>query len=188
MKSPEIKSVALNQIPAKGLEIALSNDEEWVRVIFKNIFTDHTVEPKSIQGKINLMKYDADVTCTGQIKFTHHPLCAHCGNELTQNETVDFNAHFTPLYSSKEERKKRQNDAEELEVTKDDVDFCFYEKDQIDLNDILNDEIVLHMPYNYYCQDKSNCHLTIQNYTDILEKSDVDPRWTKLKNLKLNKH
>lgn len=188
MKSTALKSVTLNQIPAKGLEVALSNDEEWVRIIFKNIFTDHEVEPKSIQGKINLMKYDTDVTCTGHIEFTHHPLCAHCGNELTQNEAVDFNAHFTPLYSSKEDRKKHQSDAEELEVTKDDLDFCFYEKDQIILNDILNDEVTLHMPYNYYCQDKSQCKLTIQNDMDISSEPAVDPRWAKLKNLKLNKH
>lgn len=187
MKTIISKKVHLNQIPAKGLEISISADESWVKEIFENIFTDHAVDDQSIHGKMNLTKYETDVSCNGHIEFTHHPLCARCGNDLTQNEKIDFTAHFTPLFTSSEDRKKHEQDIEEIEVAKEDLDFCFYENDQIILNNILNDEIALHLPYNYYCEDRSSCDLTTQNNSNILPKSDVDPRWAKLKNLKLNK-
>ena len=81
-----------------------------------------------------------------------------------------------------------EDEEEEIELTKEDLDFSFYDDDEINIGSILNDEIILRIPYNYYCKDQNNCKLLGPTDPNITINDNTDPRWQGLKNLKNLKH
>ncbi len=176
-----MQTININQISAtKGLQIKLNGNDEWLTNILKNVLPTKNIEFDTLIGKIDFLRTNMNIDITGTISFTHHPLCARCGEEITANENIRFVAHLAPL---DEVIHKNKDDKEEL--TKDDMDFSFYSNDTIELEPIVNDEIALEIPYNYYCSDQENCRLHEPTSQNISLNDKTDPRWAPLKNLKI---
>jgi uncharacterized metal-binding protein YceD (DUF177 family) len=178
----------VNRIGPNGHTIELNEKDEWLIKLFNDIFQDSRYDKSSISGSLNLNKYDANISFLGNIKFKHFPLCARCGSEQTKLEDMQVSVNLAPLYTSKKDKEKQSDEEEEIELTKEDLDFSFYDDDEINIGSILNDEIILRIPYNYYCKDQNNCKLLGPTDPNITINDNTDPRWQGLKNLKNLKH
>ena len=183
-----MKTVHLREITSKGLDLPLDQKEEWVLDILRNAISETKLDQSSIKGNLHLHKTEQIIDLTGNILFTYFPLCAHCGQEVKSTERINLHATLAPLYTSPAERKKGKENNEEIELTKDDTEFSFYENDEIEVHRILNDEILLSLPYNYYCADKEKCEQAKPHDEHITVNDTIDPRWLKLKNLKIGKN
>lgn len=182
---PLMKTIPLKQISAtKGYTLQLNSSEEWLMEIFQNIFTDFKVDKTSIKGTLNIKKTNQLVDITGNIKYTIHPLCARCGNTIKWSENVRFKAHQAPLTQNTPNNKEAIDECEEKELTSEDLNFSYYKNEEIRIDTIINDEIALELPYNFYCQDVSKCRPELPNDSHITMNDDVDPRWAPLKDLK----
>jgi len=180
-----MKMLNVNQIsPIKGYTLFLNKTEEWVTTVLQNVLPFKKFDLESIQGKMNFLRTNLNIDIDAKISFVHYPCCARCGKEIETHENINFTAHLAPLHE--DERSKKRHKEDELELTRDDLDFCFYENDSIDLESLLNDEIALELKYNYYCQDSEKCQLIQTNNPHITLNDTVDPRWAPLKKLKMN--
>lgn len=182
-----MKTIQIHQIKEDGLTLELSDKEEWVVEVLKNLFPDHPVDLKTIKGSIDLQNFSGVVACTGNISFTHHPLCARCGKDLDKTENVSFSTNFAPLTPDKQKALSEKHAHEEVELTEEDVNFSFYTDEEIVLDPILNDEIALTLPYNYYCEGKQQCKPQLPNDPHITFNDNADIRLAKLKDLKIAK-
>jgi uncharacterized metal-binding protein YceD (DUF177 family) len=180
-----MKKLNVNLIsPIKGFKLELNSSEEWVISVLNNVLPFKKFDTKSIQGKMNFLRTNLNIDIDGKISFVHHPCCARCGKEVETHENIYFTAHLAPLFE--DVRSKKQHKEDEVELTREDLDFCFYEKDYIDLESLLNDEISLELKYNYYCQDSEKCELIQANNPNVTVNDTMDPRWAPLKKLKMN--
>lgn len=183
--------VIVSQIPKKGQDFTLNASQDWVLEIFNNIFKDLKLNSTSIQGEIAVRRQDPNVTVSGFVNFTVSPQCARCGADLAIKHHIDFHALYAPLHEEKY-GKTKETEEEEIELTAQDLEFAFYENDEIDVSTLLNDEVALELPYNYYCDEKRaatceiNSRITLKELTPETEKP-IDPRWEALKLLKIPK-
>ena len=182
-----MKTIPTHQIKEDGLTLELSDKEEWVVEILKNLFPDHPVDLKTVSGSIDLQNNNGVIACTGSISFTHHPPCARCGKDLDKTESVSFSTNFAPLTPDKQKALSEKHTHEEVELTEEDLSFSFYSNEEITLDPILNDEIALTLPYNYYCEGKQPCKPQLPNDPHITFNDDSDPHWAPLKDLKITK-
>lgn len=181
-----MKIFTLKEIPVTGLTLYLNAKETWLVEILTLTLKPYSVLLNSILGQIDLKKTNDIVDLHGQLNFDYHPQCAHCGRELDIHEAIKLRATLAPL--PPDFLKEIKEDQGDTEIAIDDTDFCFYENDQIRIDTIVNDEIALALPYNYYCKDKITCKIArpIDSHITINEASSV--RWNQLKDLKINKN
>jgi uncharacterized metal-binding protein YceD (DUF177 family) len=183
--------VIVSQIPQKGRDFVLDAHQDWVMAIFNNVLKDLKFDPTSIQGKMAVRKQDPNVVLSGSVDFMVSPQCARCGADLTSQHHVDFYALYAPLHEN-QHSKTKETEEEEIELTAQDLEFAFYENDEIDASALLNDEVALELPYNYYCDEKQaatceiNSRIHLKEWTSETE-SATDPRWEALKSIKITK-
>lgn len=78
----------------------------------------------------------------------------------------------------------------EAELNDDDMGTVYVEEDEIDLNDIVRQEVIYHLPVKMLCSDECrglcpSCGENL-NSSDCKCEKEVDPRWTTLKDIKKN--
>lgn len=175
--------IHIRHITKNGYDIALNDKETWLTAIFSNLIPDHPVDLPSISGHIHLDNFEGNVSLTGQVEFTHRPLCARCGTELTRREKIPFKANLIPLKAI-DGAPPQGDEEEEIELTGDDLDFAFYDGEEVEVDPVINDEIALALPYNYYCANDARCAAAKAADTSSRNEA-VDPRWAALKNFKI---
>ncbi len=180
-----MKVLSLKEIPVKGLTLDLSKREPWLMEILNTILSPYKPVDASIKGQIELNKFNDVVNMTGQLLFDFEPFCAHCGTPLKIRESVPLKATIAPLPA--DFAKQINDDEDEAELTADDMDFSFYEHDEIRIDNLVNDEVALAIQYNYYCKDKAACKLIKPLDPHITINDTTDPRWAALKDLKITK-
>lgn len=180
-----MKTVHLFEIsPSRGHQLSLTATEDWVKEVMKNVIGTIEWEENSLKGVMDLRKTNDIVNINTDVEFTVHPLCARCGKELTFHKKICFHSVQAPL--EKPRHSKNKENQEDIELTDDDLNFGYYENDQVNVEQILNDEIALSLPYNYYCDPKTACQAVIPPNSNITFNDGTDPRWAVLKNLKKN--
>lgn len=177
-----MKTITLREIsPTKGLKIPLKDSEDWIKDVLKTVLGGAKWTEGSVRGELNLVKTNDIINIDADLAFQHHPLCARCGTELNRVEKIHFFSVQAPLDEGKGKDKEDQLDAE---LTDDDLNFGYYENDEINIEQILNDEIALSLPYNYYCTDNVQCATHAPKDPHITLNDTSDPRWAALKDLK----
>lgn len=166
-----------------GYDIPLNAGEAWLTAILHNLLDKEALELSSVTGNIHLENLTGTIQLSGRIEFDHRPLCARCGAELKRHENIVLNANLIPREAMTGEDVPTKE--EEIELTADDLDFAFYDNEEIEIDQILNDEIALALPYNVYCESTAACQ--IRHDEQMLEHTagHVDPRWLALKDLKV---
>lgn len=187
MTGSSMKTVKLHQIsPTKGLQIPLNDQEPWFLEVVDNVLSDRHIDKTTLKGELDLRKTNNIVNILGNLAFTLNPLCARCGESLTRKENLTIQSHQAPLEEVKPKSKKNKEE-EEIELTSDDLNFSFYENDEIHIDQILNDEVALALPYNYYCQNNPQCHPQMPASKHVTVGDGTDPRWAALKDLKIER-
>ncbi len=180
-----MKTVHLFEIsPSRGHQLPLNAAEDWVKSVMKNIMGTIDWDASSLKGVMDLRKTNDIVNINTDVEFTVRPLCARCGQELTRHKKIYFHSVQAPL--EKPRHGKNKENQEDIELTDDDMNFGYYENEQVNVEQILNDEIALSLPYNYYCENKTTCQAVIPPNKNITFNDGTDPRWAALKNLKKN--
>ena len=181
-------TVPLSHFVKDVYDVTLNQSEPWLLDIFRNFLSDTGLEDDSLKGQLHLINIGGNVTLDGHIGFKHHPICSRCGEPLTRHEKIVFNAHFTPLRQVTAphdlDTEGKMDAADEIELTAEDLSFCFYKNDEIEVDPLINDEIALAIPYNYYCEDQKSCETRLNTNLKLHTDGDTDPRWISLKSLK----
>lgn len=167
----------------KGYDIDLNARESWLKEILSNLFQEESLDLQSVQGQIHLDNFKGNITVSGKISFSHYPYCARCGEELNRYENINLKANILPIEAM--DGEKYTDEEQEKELTSYDLDFAFYEGEDILIDPIVNDEIALALPYNYYCPDEVACEKRVTSLQTRHSDDSIDPRWAALKTFKV---
>ena len=73
---------------------------------------------------------------------------------------------------------------EELELEADDLEFAYYEDDEIDLEPMLREQLILEIPIAPVCNETCSAGGSVRSEDSPEEKNTIDPRWAALQRLK----
>lgn len=135
--------INVGHIPEEGLNLQFAKDGEW----FKNTL------PEKEKGELSLQR--TDVVCSvrkiketifveGSLDTTVTANCCRCLETTSFPVKSNFSCTFVPTT----ERVK-----EERELSYEDLEFSFYDKELIDLDAMLHEQIMLQIPIKVLCND-----------------------------------
>lgn len=176
--------IPVYKIPDGGEKLPVDDKQEWLVKVFESLRDGSPlcIDVPSLSGHIELNRYGEEVHCQFNIGFSYKTQCAHCGEDLNRKIDLKWDTHLSPWKPDPKQPALAED--EEIELTADDLNFSFYENEEVDLEPLLNDEISLSMPYNDYCEDTQACKQRLQAYLSAKTDPDVDPRWADLRNFK----
>jgi uncharacterized protein len=146
---------------------------------------DFGLENVEIAGEIHvtgeLTQHIAETDVKGKIEADAKIDCIRCLNAVDKRLTIDFDvAYVTPEnFAADSER----------EVGADDLKTDIFSGDKIDLVEVVREQILLNIPEQILCSEdcKGLCPQcgADRNLIDCkCKESEIDPRWSALKNLK----
>jgi uncharacterized protein len=131
----------------------------------------------SRSGKIILVKsaIEARVKCT----------CARCLDPFTLTLSSEIR------FSLKPRPDPNLASAEEVELTRDDVETDFYEGEDVDVSPLIQDQALLTLPSKVICREDCrglcpHCGKNLNRETCQCRSSEIDPRLASLKNFRVH--
>ncbi|MBI4851408.1 MAG: DUF177 domain-containing protein [Acidobacteria bacterium] len=141
---------------------------------------EHTLA-SSCNVSLTLRRRKTDIDLSGKIETEVNLLCDRCLTDIKIVIANKFNLICLP--------ENNLNQTDELILERRELDFCFYQNDKLNLDDIVKEQIQLAIPMSNLC--KENClGLCSQCGQDLNQKKcdcsskDIDPRWSALTDLK----
>lgn len=135
--------IIINNIPEEGLNIQFHRDSDW----FRNLLPE--------KERSDFALRDVDVSCTikriqenafidGKLETIVVSNCCRC-LEITQLPVKNtFRYTFVPA---------KEKGTEEEELAPEDLEYGYYQDDVIDLDTIIFEQIMLHIPMKVLCAD-----------------------------------
>ncbi len=169
--------IDINSIPQEGLKISkFLNPKEYDLV-------DELIENTGlIYLKCTIDKKNKKIIIRGKITTELTTYCSRCLDSTKIKINEDFVAFFLP----KEEEPK----VEYLKLKTIDLDTLYYEGEILDLKFLIREIVLLAIPMKPLCKKDCkglcpNCGANLNYEKCSCEKVSIDPRWAKLKELKL---
>lgn len=162
-------------IPFKGLNIGVHNYKWEVSHKFFDAIDNSEIDDAAIEVELDLEKQERMMICNFKIAGSVFVKCDRCLDklELPVNKADTLYIKF----------------GEDNEDEADDILYIGESEYQVDVTNLINEFITLSLPLRkVHSADGSGCNEEIINKLEELSgKNSVDPRWEKLKNLKLDK-
>lgn len=160
---------------SQPIELSLTSQEGWVRAVFSRLKTE-------VKGPFSLfMKVEKDkdvIFIEGHLNTTFVLNCARCANEMDYK--VD--EFFSPIFIHGKEPKDLSSSELSLDTT-------YFQSDEIDLGEVLQEQIVLATPYQPLCSPQckgicQQCGQDLNAGSCHCEKEGVHSPFSVLKTLK----
>ena len=132
---------------------------------------------------IRLTKQEQDVFIEGQLQATVLLPCSRCAKEI--DFTID--EMFMPIFVNGKEPKLQKGGLEKGEM-----DVTYFQGDEIDLSDVLNEQVVLCLPHQVLCQEACKglcpqCGSDLNEGACRCKKENANSVFDVLKGLKIRK-
>ena len=176
--------IRLSEIGQRGVALDESLDTGWLSQVL------HGNRPSSfrptaaahVSGRIRRMGDDLLVDLSGSVALSSE--CAVCLKGIDLSVPVDFSVTLSPA------GKAEKNQAEERELTSEDVGRLTYQGDVVDLDALLREQIILALPMFPRCSESCaglciKCGADLNNGDCGCERTEIDPRFAALKQVKL---
>ena len=164
-------------IPFRGLSIGVHNYKWEISHKFFEVADNSDIDDAAIEVELNLEKQERMMICNFHITGSIAVKCDRCLDELTLPVNINETLYI-------------KFDAGENENT-DDILFISGSEYQVDVGGLINEYIILSLPLKkvHLSVEKGGigCNTEITGKLEELSgKNRMDPRWEKLKNLKLD--
>lgn len=180
--------VKVDNIPDEGLVIGIGAKEEWVLKLLPGVLaTEHPVV-SSAEGEVSLTKTEDLVSVQGNVLLDLKPFCDRCGETFVLPHAVSFSLNLAPRREFIAEMRTKGD--KEIELKAEDLEFGFYDQDEVDLGRIVGEQLVLGLPLRFLCRDDCRglcprCGTNLNEKTCACSKEEIaDFRWEALKGLK----
>jgi uncharacterized protein len=174
--------IAISNIPEDGLSLEFTRDANWFYDSLKEAEKkDFQIQNAEIKCSIKSARESFYVE--GSIKTMIQVECCRCLTELKIPIQSDFKYTFSPA---------EEKQLEEVELNSEDLDCASYRDDFIDLDPIVYEQIVLHIPVKALCAESCkglcpHCGANLNNETCNCREKITDSRLAVLKNFKVKK-
>jgi uncharacterized protein len=135
--------IAISNIPEEGLSLEFTRDANWFYENLKETEKkDFSIKNANIKCSIKRARDTFYVE--GSIQTAIQAECCRCLEDIAIPVHSDFKYTFSP------ESERQQ---EEIELSSEDLDCTSYHDDFIDLDPIVYEQIVLHIPIKALCNE-----------------------------------
>jgi len=145
--------IQVASIPEEGIELDFSQKEGWVRDMAAHALKTFHRAGDPITGHLSVFQTMENISVKAHVHLPVHAVCNRCLKAYDVEIDVHCERLFTPLFES--QRRKEQEEGVEKELTQEDLNFSYYEGDEIDVGQALAEQIVLEQPMIYLC--KADC-------------------------------
>jgi uncharacterized protein len=174
--------LSLTQIGEEIRQIEQDLDVDWLTQALSG---KHTSDFRVLGGhraQIGVQRMGLDVYLSAQCTLRLQTECAACLKEFELEVPVTFSLTLKPRPQA------GSGMPDEMELSKEDLEECFYEGDVIDLDEILREQIILALPMYPRCTPECRglcpvCGVDLNKESCDCQKDDVDPRLAVLKTL-----
>jgi uncharacterized protein len=177
--------LSLTQIDEDGCQIERDLDSDWLSQVLSGKRTSDFRVVGGHRACLNAKRTGLDVHLSAECTLTLQTDCAACLTAFGLEVPVVFSLTLKP--------RPRPGDAmpDELELSKEDLEECFYEGDVIDLTEILREQIILALPMYPRCSTDCKglcpvCGVNLNQEACDCQRDEVDPRLAALKILTKN--
>ena len=174
--------LSVTQIGEEVRQIEQDLDVDWLARTLSGKNTADFRVLSGHQAQISVQRIGLDVYLSAECTLRLQTDCAACLRTFELDVPVAFSLTLKP---------RPQPGAglpDEMELSKEDLEECFYEGDVIDLDEILREQIVLALPMYPRCKEDCRglcpvCGVDLNQETCDCQREDVDPRLAILKTL-----
>ena len=172
----------LEDIPKEGLEATFSQGEDWLdeRLRGEEKRTFRLISP--IKVHLSLFKVGRVVQVKSRMETRGQWLCARC--------LEPFSLALTSEYSTTLKPRPDFPPAEEVELTREDLETDFYNGEEIELTPLVQDQVLLALPQKAVCREECRglcprCGKNLNREICGCPTGFIDPRFQALKNIKI---
>lgn len=133
------------------MTVGIAATDEWVRHLIPEALPTENPVVSSVSGEIALSKIDVNVALTGQLSLHLKPACDRCSEPFVMPLSASFSLNLIPRREFLTEM--RTKGGRDIELHPEDLEFGFYDEDEIDLGRIVAEQLVLAMPVRFICRD-----------------------------------
>ena len=172
----------LEDIPKEGVEATFSQDEGWLderlRVEEKRMF--RFISPIAVH--LNLSKLGRVVQVKSRIEAKLQWLCARCLETFSMVLASEYGTTLKPRPDFPQ--------AEEVQLTREDLETDFYNGEEIDLTSLVQDQLLLALPQKAVCREECRglcprCGKNLNRGVCGCPSGSTDSRFAVLKNIKV---
>lgn len=169
----------LEEILEGGIDVVEERGVEWFGPLlipqFKPAGMPVRIEVRLVPSGNTVL---ASGRLTGRLAF----VCSRCAEDAT----LELDQAFSHVFIEGDAAERDPED----DLDPDQPDFTYIEKDEIDLESLVRDELVLLQPLVPLCADScrglcQRCGTNLNQGPCGCKAEEVDPRWAKLRELKL---
>jgi len=178
----QLMKFRLEDIPKEGVEATFSQDEGWLderlRVEEKRMF--RFISPIAVH--LNLSKLGRVVQVKSRIEAKLQWLCARCLETFSMVLASEYGTTLKP--------RPDFPPAEEVQLTREDLETDFYNGEEIDLTSLVQDQLLLALPQKAVCREECRglcprCGKNLNREVCGCPNGVLDPRFAALKNIKV---
>jgi uncharacterized protein len=172
--------IAVDEIPESGMELQRVLAPAWVQPL---VGTQFLGAEHGVKASFALNRAGRTVILRGQLAGDLRFVCSRCAEEAPWHVDHGFTHVFVEAAARSAKVPGEVDDDEDLEVT-------YYDGDVVDLEPLVAEELILALPAVPRCSEacKGICQQCGKNLNDgpcECHSDVVDPRWVRLKEIKL---
>ena len=176
--------VTLRQIPPDGLDLEFDLSGPFARKALAG--TEARADDAKIAAQVHLQRVVHDVFTRGRVSGKVTVACSRCAKDAELALDAPFELTFVPPASD-----GRTGDAEEVELTAEELDVVPYDGEAVELEDTLREQLLLAFPIAPLCREAckglcARCGKDLnEGPCECPPEPPADDRWAALKNVKL---
>ncbi len=167
-------------IPEEGLNVQFFKDKTWAG----QIFAEKENPGFSLDGidvSATLKRIRQTLYLEGRLLTEVEMDCSRCLDAARLPISAPFKYILTPVQAER---------PEEQELSAEDLDFVYYQDDLIDLDPLITEQILLHIPMKVLCREDCRglcprCGINLNTNCCQCHEDRIDSRLTVLKKLKV---
>ncbi len=141
--------IRVQDIPDLGMEVvADTSTDPWWREAVHEVFATRWQADDPAQLEARLVRSEEMVSLNADINASIHPQCDRCLTTFERPYHIHIQHYLIPA-GSEEKHDKR---GRERELDEEDLEFGTYEGQTIQLGEILREQMVLELPYQFLCR------------------------------------
>jgi uncharacterized protein len=172
--------ISVSKIPEGGMDLRFERDGNWFRGFLPETAPSVFV-PDRIDVTCTVRRMKENVFIEGTAATTVEAPCGRCLEMTHQPVNASFKYTFSPPPAQPKE---------EWELSAEDLDFAYYEEDSIDLDALVFEQIMLHMPIKPLCTESCkglcpHCGIDLNAASCRCQAETFDERLAALKQFKV---
>ncbi len=177
--------LSLTQIGEDGCQIERDLDMDWLSQVLTGKLTSDFRVVGEHRVRINAQRMGLDVYLSAECVLRLQTECSACMQDFELEVPAVFSLTLKPRPQS------GQASPDDVELSREDLEECFYEGDVIDLTEILREQIILALPMYPRCSPDCKglcpvCGIDLNQKACDCRRDEVDSRLVVLKTLTKN--